>query len=98
MTQKNHYINEPSANWPHCAPLMCSLNNIKSGYVPGVVLIDVKPYHCPDMSGTIKVCELLWPGCHDIRVSAGGVPDIRYFKKDGKWGAFEFRYVERSEQ
>lgn len=81
-------IEELYTNWPYCLPLMCGVNYIGSSQ-PGIVVIDVVGGECCDMSGAIRVCEALWPVCHEIRVSANGGLDIIYKKCNGQWIAFE---------
>lgn len=75
--------------WPYCEPLMCGVHFIGSGIQPGVVLIDMVSGDCTDMRGAIRVCEALWPGCHEIKTCAGGKDGTSYVKRDGQWIAVE---------
>lgn len=75
--------------WPYCALLMCGVNYIGSGSQPGTVVIDMVEGECCDMGGAVRVCEALWPGCHEIRTCSGGKADTSYVKRDGTWIALE---------
>lgn len=73
------------SDWPYSPPLMCGVNYIGSGSVPGTVLLDMTGDDCCDMSGAIRVCEALWPGCHTIKTSNSRGPSAEYLKRGGQW-------------
>ena len=89
MNKKDISGEAADVNWPYCAPLMCGVNYIGSSSLPGVVLIDMEQGHCCDMRGAINVCELLWPGCHEIRTSSIGRDDVVYLRRGEQWMALE---------
>lgn len=77
-----------AGNWPYSTLLQCFVKYIAPGALPGVVNIALPEGNSTSMDGAIKVCELIFPGCHEINVSQDRVSDVIYLKRDGQWSAY----------
>lgn len=75
---------------PFSNVLKCFWTAIRAGD-SGVILMELPRNSCTDMSGAIKVAEMLDPDVLQIHVTAGGVPDSFYAKSNGKWQAYNVR-------